>query len=57
MGKGTQEILDEYENATNELAKAFTEKYFPEEKFLYDTWWVGNRVGDVYYVSDCFFQC
>lgn len=54
--KTVQEILDEWEDATNEIARIFTSKYYPNEVFLEHTFWIGDRVGGIYSVSDCFFD-
>lgn len=49
-------VIKKWRAATNELAKAFTKKYYPDERFDIDTFWVGDEVGDVFFVSDMFFD-
>lgn len=48
--------VKKWREATNELAKAFTKKYYPDARFGIDTFWVGDEVGDVFFISDMFFN-
>ena len=51
-----KKIVYRWRKATHALAQVFTEKYFPEERFEIDTFWVGDEVGSVFSVSDMFFN-
>ena len=43
------EVLREWRIATNILAEAFREKYYPDETFWH---WAGDEVGDVFFIGD-----
>jgi hypothetical protein len=45
-----------WQDATEELAKAFVKKYFPHEQGSKDVFWVGDEIGDVFCISDMFFS-
>lgn len=45
-----------WKEATEAIAKVFTKKYFPDEEYRVDTYWVGDEVGGVYCVADRFFN-
>lgn len=45
-----------WRNATEEVAKVFIKKYFPDERYAIDTFWVADRVGDVFCVADYFYN-
>lgn len=49
-------VIDNWRKATDELAKEFTKKYFPEERWGKDTFWVGDEIGSVFCVADMFFD-
>lgn len=48
-------VIEKLKDATEDLAKAFIIKYFPEQVYGEDTYWVGDDVGTVFFVSDFFF--
>lgn len=50
------EVIAQWREATEQVAEAFIEKYFPEQEYNVDTFWVANRVGDVFCISDWFFD-
>lgn len=41
-----------WRKATEDLAKVFVKKYFPDEVYEQDCFWVGDRIGDVFFVAD-----
>lgn len=49
-------VLDKWREATENLTKVFTKRYFPNERYGKDTFWVGDEIGDIYFVSDMFFD-
>lgn len=49
----TKRILRNYEKAIQDLADCFVEKYFDKDA---DCWWVGDRVGDVFFVNNYWFD-
>ncbi len=50
------EAVENWQDATEALAKAFTLKYFPYETRNNQTFWVGNEIGGVFCVADMFFS-
>lgn len=52
----TKELIENLRTATEEVARAFTEKYFPDEEYGEDTFWVADEVGSVFFVADYFFN-
>jgi len=50
------ETIKKWREATEQVAKAFVEKYFPEQEYDNDTFWVADEVGGVFYVCDMFFN-
>ena len=51
-----QKVIKRWRKATHAVAQVFTEKYFPEERFEIDTFWVSDEVGSVFSVIDMFFN-
>lgn len=51
----TKKVLENLRSATEDMAKAFMAKYFPESVYGKDTFWVADEVGGVFFVSDFFF--
>lgn len=49
-------VITNWRKATEALAKVFTKKYFPDEVYGKDTFWVGDEIGGVFSVSDYFFD-
>lgn len=49
-------IIQNWKDATEAVAKVFTRKYFPTERYGKDTSWVGDEIGGIYCVSDYFFN-
>ena len=49
-----KEILQNYENAINDLVDYFCWKYF--RGVALDTYWVADDVGGVYFINDYFFN-
>jgi hypothetical protein len=47
--------IKEWRNATDNLAKAFAKKYFPDEPTQYN-FWVGDDIGGVFCVCEMFFD-
>lgn len=48
--------VKKWRDATEALAKEFIKKYYPEERYDIDTFWVGDEIGNVFFVSDMFFN-
>lgn len=48
-------VIENWKEATEEVAKAFIERHFPDEVYGRDTYWVADEVGGVFYVCDRFF--
>lgn len=48
-------VLNEWYKATEEVTKVFLKKYFPEEVYGEDTYWVCDEVGTVLFVADYVF--
>lgn len=48
--------ITEWRKATENLTKAFCKKYFPDERYGKDTYWVGDQMGGVFFVYDFFFD-
>jgi hypothetical protein len=48
--------VEKWRKSTNDVAKEFTRKYFPNERFRLDTFWAGDEIGGVFCVSDMFFD-
>jgi len=42
--------------ATDDIARAFTKRYFKTERFDKDTFWVADEIGGVFVVGDYFFN-
>ena len=49
-------VIEKWREATDEVAKAFAEKYFPEQEYNVDTFWVGDEIGSVFCIADMFFN-
>lgn len=49
----TQQILSEWEIATNKLSQHFVTQYFDKDA---EVWWVADDIGDVLVVNDYFFN-
>ncbi len=49
-------VINKWHKATEDVAKVFTKKYFPFQKYGKDTYWVADEVGGVFFVSDYFFN-
>lgn len=49
-------VIKEWEIATENVAKAFLKKYFPQEIYKKDTFWVSDIIGETLHVSDRFFN-
>ncbi len=47
-------IIKAYHKATEDIAKVFVKKYFPDEIYGKYTFWVGDQIGGVFSVSDMF---
>lgn len=47
-------VIKAYHKATEDIAKVFVKKYFPNEICGKDTFWVGDQIGGVFSVSDMF---
>lgn len=45
-----------WREATEQVAKAFVKRYFKGNVYGEDTFWVADRVGDVFCVADYFFN-
>ena len=50
-----KEVIKKWEEATEEVANAFVEKYFPEHG-REDYFWVGDEIGSVFCIADMFFD-
>lgn len=48
-------IVKKWKLATQAVANEFAAKYFPQEREQ-DTFWAGNEIGDVFCISDMFFD-
>lgn len=48
--------IKQWRKATEEVTKVFVKKYFSEERYGKDTHWVADRVGDIFCISDYFFN-
>ena len=42
-----QDVVEKWTKATEELARVFTETYFPLERYGKTTEWLGNEIGGV----------
>jgi len=52
-----QRVLQNWREATQELAEAFIKKYYlDEEGYLPDYYWVGDKIGNVFFVNDDFYN-
>lgn len=49
-------VINRWRKATHSVAEVFTKKYFPEERFEVDTFWVSGEIGSIFSVSDMFFN-
>ena len=49
-------VIDNWRNATEEVAKAFVKKYFKREVYGQYTFWVADEIGGVFSVGDYFFD-
>ena len=49
-------VIQQWKKATEQLAKVFVRKYFPDERYGKDTFWVADEIGGVFFVSDYFFD-
>lgn len=49
-------VIKKWRDATEELAKVFVEKYFPQQVNSKYVYWVGDEIGGVLYVCDYFFN-
>lgn len=47
-------VIKDWYKATEDVARAFTKKYFKTEVYGEDTFWAGGEIGGVYCVSDMF---
>lgn len=47
-------VIKKWREATDELAKVFTEKYFPDH--VDDAYWVADEIGSVFFIADMFFN-
>jgi hypothetical protein len=47
--------LNQWNVATQNIARIFIEKYFPEQSFS-DTYWVAGDIGSILCISDMFFD-
>ena len=56
MNKATYKVIKKWRNATEDVAKAFLKQYYPEERYGIDTFWVGDHIGDVFFIADMFFD-
>lgn len=48
-------VITNWRKATEQVAIAFTKKYFPDERYGKDTFWVSDEIGGIFVVSDYFF--
>ena len=56
MNKTTDKVITKWREATEGIAKTFVKKYYPEQRYGIDTFWVGDCVGDVFFIADMFFD-
>ena len=56
MNKVTYKVIKQWRDATEDIAKTFVKKYYPEQRYGIDTFWVGDCVGDVFFTADMFFD-
>ncbi len=49
-------VITNWRNASEEIAKAFTKRYFPDEIYGDDTFWVADNVGGIFVVIEMFFD-
>ncbi len=49
-------VITNWRNASEEIAKAFTKKYFPDEIYGEDTFWVADEIGSIFCVVGMFFD-
>lgn len=48
--------IKQWRKATDDVAKVFVKKYFSNEDYSKDTFWVGDEIGGVFSVTDMFFN-
>lgn len=48
--------IKQWREATENIARAFTKKYFKHETYGEYTFWVGGEVGDLFCVAEDFFN-
>lgn len=56
MNNREKHILKGYTDAVESLAQLFLDKYFPEQDYKEDCFWVGDRIGDVFHVNSYYFN-
>jgi len=51
-------VITNYRKACEEVAKAFIGKYYPGSHYCddWDSYWVGDEIGGVFYICDRFFN-
>lgn len=49
--------LENWNEATEELAEEFMDKYFPESDYAEDSFWVSDEIGDVFVVGSDLHYC
>jgi hypothetical protein len=54
--KPQNKVLENWEKATNELLKQFLDKYFNEEDYEPDWYWISNAIGETVEINDYFFN-
>lgn len=53
------DAIENWREATEQVADAFVEKYFPDQERCFnklDVYWGGDEIGGVFYISDMFFD-